>query len=146
MDWALNYSIPWSKLPNEIQKPLKEGKRLMPSMRRNFIQIVTDDIAKIVEKPGKNPLAIIATEMVAKYPQSLADSFFDEVVRDGHTSILKQMITRFDNNNRLSPYNVLKRSIKNKMLIQRYLQLTLMGVSIGNLHCCQLPKTKRAKM
>lgn len=114
MDWALTYFIPWNKFPMEITKPLEEGKRLIPTVRRKLVKMVKDDIAVNSEKPGKNAFSIIARQMIDKYPESLADKFCLEVVGEGHTSILRQMTTRFENLNRLNPYNVMKRNVKNK--------------------------------
>lgn len=100
-------------MPLEILKPLEEGKRLTPKLRRHLIKIITEDVHGICQKPGRKGLAIIAHKVVQKYMPSLGDFLYDQMVGEGHSSFLKQMEVRFDNLNRIMPYNVFKRKMKN---------------------------------
>lgn len=120
-------------MPQGLIKSLEENKRPSPSLRRQMIHIVTNAIYKVCKKPGRKALDIVARKMLTKYPKSLADVLYDEVV-EGHNSLQKQMETRFDNLNRLDAFNTLKRSIKSddvsedpKKKKKKYLSQTAMA-------------------
>ncbi|KAG8176820.1 hypothetical protein JTE90_003448 [Oedothorax gibbosus] len=114
LEWAHEFAIPWENLDHELIKSLEEGNRPSPSLRRKMIRTVADAIQKITEKPGKMALGIIARKMVNKYPSSLADSLCGEIVGEGYSSIHKQMEVRFDNLNRTSPFNLMRRKVKHQ--------------------------------
>lgn len=113
LDWAYNYEVPWESMPKELIKSLEEDTQPSPSLRLKMIRIVCDDIRKFSEKPGRKALDIIARKIVSKYKLSLADYICNEIVGEGHSSLLRQIEVRIDNLNRVSPYNVLKRTLEN---------------------------------
>lgn len=127
LDWAYNYEIPWELMPTELHKLLEKKKRLTPGLRRHLIQVVTDNISKSYTKPGRKALSIVARNMVQKYPESLSDTLCGEVVGEGHLSIEKQMEVRFDNKNRTSQYNTLKRKMRSNNVEKKVKQSDAYG-------------------
>lgn len=111
LNWAYNYEVPWESMPKELIKALEEDTRPRPSLK--MIRIVCDDIRKFSEKPGRKAISIIARKIVNKYKLSLADYICNVIVGEGHSSLLRQIEVRIDNLNRVSPYNVLKRTLEN---------------------------------
>ncbi|CAL1300168.1 unnamed protein product [Larinioides sclopetarius] len=113
LDLAYDYEVPWKDMPAELIEVQEENKRPTPSLRRNMVRIIKEDIGKIVQKPGRKALSIVARKIVKKY-SSLSDTLCGEGVGDGHMLLSKQMEVRFANVNRAGEYNRLKRSLKEK--------------------------------
>lgn len=108
--WVDEFEIPWSKFPKKKLMTCLQNELLPnPSARREMVRILVDEISKISQKPGKKALATIAQKIVKKYKKSFKDEIEGTLVGYGYDSLLNQLQTRFDNINRNSNSNSLKR-------------------------------------
>lgn len=101
-------------MPSELVHSLKEKKRPKPSLRLQMVRIVCESIKEICNNPGKHSLTKIAKQIVNKYPEAFSDMICEDIVCGGYASLTKQLVVRFQNVNRGSSINVLKRKKKNE--------------------------------
>ncbi|CAM1294703.1 Uncharacterised protein at_DN1090 [Pycnogonum litorale] len=96
-NWAQRYDVPWEKLSRNLIKSLKEGKRPLPSLRREMIRTVVDDLMQICKRPLKKHLETIACKIVTKYSASFQDVIEGHIVGTGYDSMHRQLISRVEN-------------------------------------------------
>ena len=90
-------------MSHSLKKALREEERPRPSLRREMVRVVVDDIMKVVKRPGKKDIENIAHQIVSKYPKSFKDVIDGECIGKGHDSLLRQLVNRVENNLRPSP-------------------------------------------
>lgn len=108
------FIIPWDSMPADLTKCLHNEQRPKPSLRNHMVRIIADAIYKVEKKPGRKALNVVAERIVKKYPKSFTDEISKEISGELHLSLRKQIEVRFDNLNRSSLINSLKRSSKNE--------------------------------
>ncbi|RXN33042.1 hypothetical protein ROHU_004411 [Labeo rohita] len=96
-NWHFNFEIPWSKMPSEITRKLKNKERPTGRERRELIRLMVAEILTICPSPGKKHLSEISRKIVSTYPQSFRDVIEDQVVGSGYDSLTKQLQSRVDN-------------------------------------------------
>lgn len=85
-----------------LRRALDEKKRPLPKDRRKMIRTVVDEMASLCARPRKHQLAIVAKKMVEKYPSSLSDMLDNTLIGTGYDSLLNQLLSRVENENRRS--------------------------------------------
>uniref|UniRef100_A0A8C2HNH5 Uncharacterized protein n=1 Tax=Cyprinus carpio TaxID=7962 RepID=A0A8C2HNH5_CYPCA len=96
-NWHFNFEIPWSKMPSEITRKLKNNEGPSGRERRELIRLMVGEILTICPTPGKKHLGEIARKIVSTYPKSFRDVIEDQVVGSGYDSLTKQLQSRVDN-------------------------------------------------
>lgn len=96
-NWHFTYEIPWSKMPSEIIRKLKNKERPTGRERRELIRLMVGEILTICPTPGKKHLSEIARKVVSTYPHSFKDVIEDQVVGSSYDSLTKQLQSRVDN-------------------------------------------------
>ncbi|XP_042230004.1 uncharacterized protein LOC121871659 [Homarus americanus] len=108
--WANDYEFPWAKFSKrDLLTFLEKGMRPNPPARREMVRILVDEISKVCKKKGKKALTTIAHKIVKQYPKSFQDEINGTIVGTGFDSLLKQLQLRFDNVNRKSNGQSMKR-------------------------------------
>lgn len=108
--WAEEFEIPWGSFPQRDMIPLlQKGMRPKQSARREMVRLLSNEISKITNRPGKKALTVIAQKIVKTYPNSFQDEIEGSVVGTGYDSLVKQLQARFDNLNRKSNDKTSKR-------------------------------------
>ena len=105
------YEIPWNKFPPRLIEACKKKQRPEPSLRREMIRILVDNInTPGVKLPRKKQLSLLAKEIVDKYPQSFEDTTTDgsHRVGSGYDSLTQQLVNKVDN---LTRPNTVKRKL-----------------------------------
>ena len=74
------YKTPWDKMSKEFMNILKNGKRPMPSQRREMVRIIIGDVHVITSKPSKKQLGSIAEKIVNQYPKSFRDMIGPDII------------------------------------------------------------------
>lgn len=100
-NWHYSFDIPWSKLPTSIRKLLDKEQKPSHSQRLEIIRIMVDEIMVVCNNPGKKHMTEIARKMVVRYPKSFRDEIEGQVVGGGCGSLVKQLVSRADNQKRL---------------------------------------------
>ena len=101
-NWVDRFQVPMNRLSTDLASGLNDGKRLLPSIRKEFVRIVVEEMTKLCRKPYKKHCDAVAKLLVTRYPQSLCDSIDGDVVGTGFDSLSRQLKARVDNINRLS--------------------------------------------
>ncbi|KAM9501371.1 uncharacterized protein Hap1MRO34_010529 isoform 1-T2 [Clarias gariepinus] len=96
-NWHFNFEIPWSKMPSEFTRKLKNKERPTVCERRELIRLIVAEILTICPLPRKKHFSEIARKIVSTYPQSFRDIIEDQVVGSGYDSLTKQLQNRIDN-------------------------------------------------
>ena len=52
-NWSQSYNEPWNKMSSKLLKALEKSRRLTPSLRRQMVRIIIDDVLDVVKKPKK---------------------------------------------------------------------------------------------
>jgi hypothetical protein len=102
--WAIDFVIPWDMLPDGFKKACEQKVRPKKLDILASVRHLGDEIYKVCTQPGSANLAVIARNMVAKYPDSLADTINGELIGDGSTSLHRRLVRHFENrtSNRLN--------------------------------------------
>lgn len=80
------FEVPWSKMPSEITRKLKNKERPTGRGRRELIRLIVGEILTTCPSPGKH-LSEISRKIVSSYPQSFLDVIEDQVVGSGYDSL-----------------------------------------------------------
>ena len=82
---------------------LKAKKRPAPSLRKEMIRIIVDDLDKpSAALPRTKELRALSAEIVGRYPDSFVDELGGEKIGTGYDSLLSQLVNRVDNISRPS--------------------------------------------
>lgn len=110
-NWVQQYDVPWEKFSKIYMQSLKEGKRPLPSQRRQMVRTLVDDILKVCARPHKKHLEQIARTIVNTYPASFRDDIEGLTVGTGYDSLQKQLTSRVENCLRKLPKPVSRRRL-----------------------------------
>uniref|UniRef100_A0A3P8RVF0 Uncharacterized protein n=1 Tax=Amphiprion percula TaxID=161767 RepID=A0A3P8RVF0_AMPPE len=99
--WHETFSVPWEKMPEEVQSAIANSRRPTPDKRRQMVRILADEMRKYEANPTRSTCLVICRDIVKQYPSSFADMTPDGIViGGGFTSLLTQVKTRIENINR----------------------------------------------
>lgn len=93
LDWAINFRIPWEKMPTNVLECLKKRERLTPTSRQEIVRVICSDIQAIEQDPDKESIDFIAKKVCKTYPKSLCDMNGDRV-GTSHAFLGRQMLWR----------------------------------------------------
>ncbi|XP_033632229.1 uncharacterized protein LOC117293868 [Asterias rubens] len=95
--------VPWQKMPRLLMAALEAKRRPAPSLRKEMIRIIVDDLDKpSTSLPRTKVLRALSSEIVQRFPDSFIDELGGEKVGSGYDSLLSQLVNRVDNISRPS--------------------------------------------
>ena len=107
-DWVDSFRISIKEMSDELVQVLNEKQRPPPNIRREFVRQVVKQIGRLVKKPGRSNLRIIASRIITKWPGCFDDRLGDRVIGSGFDSLLSQLEYAMDNANRSQISGVVK--------------------------------------
>ncbi|XP_033646404.1 uncharacterized protein LOC117305635 [Asterias rubens] len=83
--------VPWQKMPRLLMAALEAKRRPAPSLRKEMIRIIVDDLDKpSTSLPRTKVLRALSSEIVQRFPDSFIDELGGEKVGSGYDSLLSQ--------------------------------------------------------
>ena len=101
-----NVNISWNKMPKKLMDALKKRSIPKPSLRREMVRIVVEDIFESTSTPNRKICREVARKIAETHPESFVDKLNGQVLSNGYESLTNQLTNRCENVRR----NSMKRS------------------------------------